>query len=442
MTRSSGSRRCACRAPRRYRPRAAAVARSDPGCAERRRRADASRPSSSASSPSDRLRAKRSTAAWSAMERDGQLLTNRKGELCVVAKLDLVVGIVQGHPDGFGFLVPEDGGDDCFLSRARNAQGAARRPRGRAQRAARTAAAVRKARSSRCSRAPTREVVGRLFEERGILLHRRRKPADQPGLPGAARRHRRRARSARSSSPTIIEQPAAQPRSRSPASRKCSATRPIPGIEIEIALRKHALPFEFSKEAERQAKRLPTDVRPADRKDRVDLTALPLVTIDGETAKDFDDAVYCERKGRNFRLIVAIADVSHYVRDGDAIDHDARERGTSVYFPRRVIPMLPEELSNELCSLKGERRPPVHGVRHGDHAAGRDQGLPVLSGRHALARAAHVQPGVVVAVGARNGKDAPKRRRCCRTSPICTRSTRCWRRPAKSAARSTSTRSN
>ena len=125
-----------------------------------------------------------------------------------------------------------------------------------------------------------------------------------------------------------------------------------PGIEIEIALRKHALPFEFGKEAVRQAKRLPAEVRPADLKNREDLTALPLVTIDGETAKDFDDAVYCEKKGRNYRLVVAIADVAHYVREGDAIDKEARERGTSVYFPRRVIPMLPEELSNELCSLK------------------------------------------------------------------------------------------
>jgi ribonuclease R len=102
----------------------------------------------------------------------------------------------------------------------------------------------------------------------------------------------------------------------------------------------------------KQAKSLPTEVRAADRKGRIDLTAMPLVTIDGETAKDFDDAVYCERVGKGFRLVVAIADVSHYVRDGDAIDRDARERGTSVYFPRRVIPMLPEELSNELCSLK------------------------------------------------------------------------------------------
>ena len=125
-----------------------------------------------------------------------------------------------------------------------------------------------------------------------------------------------------------------------------------PGMEIEIALRKHALPFEFSVAATKLAKKLPTTVRDEDRAGRVDLTALPLVTIDGETAKDFDDAVYCEKKGRGWRLLVAIADVSHYVRDGDPIDQDARERGTSVYFPRRVIPMLPEALSNELCSLK------------------------------------------------------------------------------------------
>src|SRR5204863_7978992 len=125
-----------------------------------------------------------------------------------------------------------------------------------------------------------------------------------------------------------------------------------PGMEIEIALRKHDLPHEFSTPAKRQAARLPSEVRSADRNGRLDLTNLPLVTIDGETARDFDDAVYCERAGKGFRLIVAIADVSHYVHDGDALDRDARERGTSVYFPRRVIPMLPEALSNELCSLK------------------------------------------------------------------------------------------
>jgi ribonuclease R len=285
-----------------------------------------------------------------AMERDGQLLTNRKGELCVVAKLDLVVGRVQGHPDGFGFLVPEEGGDDYFLN-AREMHKVLHGDR----------AVVRMSGVDRRGRPEgeivevlTRanvEVVGRLHEERGtyfIVAENRRINQDFLVPPGGTGN----ATVGQIVVAEILEQPA---HNREPVARvkEVLGSATDPGIEIEIALRKHALPFEFSKEAVRQAKRLPTEVRPADRKDRVDLTALPLVTIDGENAKDFDDAVYCERKGRNFRLIVAIADVAHYVRDGDAIDHDARERGTSVYFPRRVIPMLPEELSNELCSLKG-----------------------------------------------------------------------------------------
>ena len=101
----------------------------------------------------------------------------------------------------------------------------------------------------------------------------------------------------------------------------------------------------------RRAERFTEVLRPAERSGRVDLTGTPLVTIDGETARDFDDAVFAERDGRGYRLLVAIADVSHYVRPGDALDREARERGTSVYFPRRVIPMLPEHLSNGLCSL-------------------------------------------------------------------------------------------
>ena len=124
-----------------------------------------------------------------------------------------------------------------------------------------------------------------------------------------------------------------------------------PGMEIEIALRKHELPFEFSSASREQARRLPDTVRKSDWKGREDLTALPLVTIDGETARDFDDAVFCERQGRGFRLVVAIADVSHYVKVGSALDGEAYDRGNSVYFPRRVIPMLPEKLSNGLCSL-------------------------------------------------------------------------------------------
>lgn len=133
-----------------------------------------------------------------------------------------------------------------------------------------------------------------------------------------------------------------------------------PGMEIEIAVRKYDVPHEYSEACLKAAKKLPTKVRVSDKKGRVDLRDIPLITIDGEDARDFDDAVYCTPtdinvKGKNqrgFRLLVAIADVSHYVKTEDAIDIDAYERATSVYFPRRVIPMLPEKLSNGLCSLK------------------------------------------------------------------------------------------
>jgi ribonuclease R len=131
-----------------------------------------------------------------------------------------------------------------------------------------------------------------------------------------------------------------------------------PGMEIEIAVRKYGVPHEFSEGCIAQARSLPDKVRATDRRRRVDLTDVPLVTIDGEDARDFDDAVYCEPakvgRGKGWRLLVAIADVSHYVETSAAIDVDAYDRATSVYFPRRVIPMLPEKLSNGLCSLNPE----------------------------------------------------------------------------------------
>jgi ribonuclease R len=286
-----------------------------------------------------------------AMERDGQLLTNRKGELCVIAKLDLAVGTVQGHPDGFGFLVLDAGGDDYFLS-----------PREMHKVLHGDRVAVRQTGTDRRGRPEgeivevlervNHEIVGRLFEERGIVFvvaENKRINQDILVSPGDVNG----AKPGQVVVAQIVEQPSAN-REAIARVKEVLGSATDPGIEIEIALRKHDLPFEFSKEAARQAKKLPAEVLPADAKGRIDLTALPLVTIDGATAKDFDDAVYCERKGKNFRVLVAIADVAHYVRDGDAIDRDARERGTSVYFPRRVIPMLPEELSNELCSLKPE----------------------------------------------------------------------------------------
>ncbi|HLX29621.1 MAG TPA: ribonuclease R [Casimicrobiaceae bacterium] len=283
------------------------------------------------------------------LERNGDILVNRKGELCIVAKLDLVRGTVQGHPDGYGFLARDDGGDDLFLSpremhKVLHGDRVTAKPVGFDRRGRPEAEIV-----DVLERA-NREIVGRIHEERGLWFveaENRRINQDVLIPPG----DRGGAQPGQVVVAEIVEQPSAHGEAVGRV-KEVLGSATDPGIEIEIALRKHDLPFEWSKAAARQAKRLPAEVRPADVKGRTDLTSLPLVTIDGESAKDFDDAVYCEPHGRGFRLVVAIADVAHYVRDGDALDHDARERGTSVYFPRRVIPMLPEELSNELCSLK------------------------------------------------------------------------------------------
>ena len=281
--------------------------------------------------------------------RAGDVLVNRKGELLVAEKLDLVRGTVQGHPDGFGFLVPDQGGDDLFLNpremhKVLHGDRVAARVTGTDRRGRPEGEIVEVLEHT------NREVVGRLHNERGIwFLEAENRRINQDILVPEKERGKAKV------GEVVVVEILAQPTQHSEAIgrvKEVLGSATDAGIEIEIALRKHALPFRFSDDAKRQAQQLPKDVRPADRKGRQDLTALPLVTIDGETAKDFDDAVYCERKGKGYRLVVAIADVSHYVRDGDAIDKDARDRGTSVYFPRRVIPMLPEELSNELCSLK------------------------------------------------------------------------------------------
>ena len=287
--------------------------------------------------------------AIQALVRSGDVLVNRKGEILVAEKLDLVRGTVQGHPDGFGFLVPDQGGDDLYLNpremhKVLHGDRVAARVTGTDRRGRPEGEIVEVLEHT------NREVVGRLHNERGIwFLEAENRRINQDIVVPEKERGKAKV------GEVVVVEILAQPTQHSEAVgrvKEVLGSATDAGIEIEIALRKHALPFNFSEDAKRQARALPKEVRPADRKGREDLTDLPLVTIDGETAKDFDDAVYCERKGKGFRLIVAIADVSHYVRDGDPIDKDARERGTSVYFPRRVIPMLPEELSNELCSLK------------------------------------------------------------------------------------------
>ena len=285
------------------------------------------------------------------LEHDGFVMRNRRGELCIASKLDLVSGTVQGHPDGFGFVVPDSGGDDLFIA-PREMRKVLHGDRVTAKRIGFDRRGRPEGEIVDVLARANREVVGRLHEERGIWFveaENRRINQDLLIPPHDVNG----ARAGQVVVVEILEQPSEH---REPIARikQVLGSATDPGIEIEIALRKHDLPFEFSAAAKRQADRLPAEVRPADRKGRVDLTALPLVTIDGEAAKDFDDAVYCERKGAGFRLVVAIADVSHYVRDDDPLDLAACERGTSVYFPRRVIPMLPEALSNDLCSLKAD----------------------------------------------------------------------------------------
>ena len=283
-----------------------------------------------------------------AMEREGQIMRNRAGALCVVEKLGLIRGRVVGHPDGFGFLIPEDAGGDLFLSpwemtRVFHGDRVMVRVTGMDRRGRREGVIVEV-----LERAHTR-VVGRLHEEHGVcyLVPEDRRLTQDILVPKEACSG---ARSGQVVVAEIIEQP---DRHVKPVGRivEVLGNYADPGMEVEIALRKHDLPHAFSPAAEALASSLPTSVRKEDWKGRVDLTSLPLVTIDGETAKDFDDAVYCKREGKGFRLWVGIADVSHYVKDGDALDIEARARGNSVYFPRRVIPMLPETLSNGLCSL-------------------------------------------------------------------------------------------
>jgi len=283
-----------------------------------------------------------------AMERDGEIMRNRRNALCVVAKLDLVRGRVQGHPDGFGFLVRDDGGPDLFLG-AKEMREVLHGDRV----VARISGMDRRGRPEGkvvevLERAQQR-LVGRLHREHGILFvtaedrrisHEFLVPPD--GAGGAA--------PGQVVTVEVIAQPSKHAQ---PAARvvEVLGNYADPGMEIEIALRKHALPHVFPRAAEQLCARLPDTVTEEDRRGRTDLTRLPLVTIDGESAKDFDDAVFCEGSAGGFRLVVAIADVSHYVKHGDALDREALDRGNSVYFPRRVIPMLPEKLSNGLCSL-------------------------------------------------------------------------------------------
>lgn len=287
-----------------------------------------------------------------AMEREGQIIKNRKGALCIADKLDLIAGIVQGHPDGFGFLIADDktktNGEDLFLS-----------PKEMSQVMHGDRAMVRMSGLDRRGRPEgkivevlerrTQRLVGRVIRAAGVTIVAAEDKRinldilipyhlDMQAKPGQV------------VMVELTEQPSAHAQ---PMGKvvEILGNYADSGMEIEIALRKHNLPYQFSAEAVKLAESYPKLVQPADYKGRIDCRDMPLITIDGETARDFDDAVFAEPQGKGWRLVVAIADVSFYVKPGDPLDKGAIERGNSVYFPRRVIPMLPEALSNGLCSL-------------------------------------------------------------------------------------------
>lgn len=287
-----------------------------------------------------------------AMARDGQVLINRRGAVCAADKLDLVKCRVEAHKDGFGFAVPlTPTKDGDFVLYERQMRGIMHgdivtvRPAGidrKGRREGTVLDIVERAQS---------KVVGRFYMDRGVaILEAEDKRLNQSIVlePDSVAHFKPE------SGQVIVGEIETYPEQNRPAVAKIIEVLgdyADSGMEIEIAVRKHHLPHQFSEACAKAAKKIPDHVRKSDLKGRVDLRDLPLVTIDGETARDFDDAVFAEKIGRNYRLVVAIADVSHYVRPDDAIDTDAQERSTSVYFPRRVIPMLPENLSNGICSL-------------------------------------------------------------------------------------------
>lgn len=284
-----------------------------------------------------------------AMERDGQLIYTRRGTYAPVDKLDLIRGRISGHRDGFGFLIPDDGSDDLFLSPAQmrlvfDGDRALARVAGLDRRGRREGALVEIIERAH------ENLVGRFFEESGIARVVADNPKIQqevlvaPGKQGGAR-HGQFVQ-------VKIEQWPSNFRLAQGEVVEVLGDYMAPGMEIEVALRSYDIPHEWPTAVVKEAAKLKPEVAEKDKEKRIDLRDLPLVTIDGEDARDFDDAVYAEaRKGGGWRLIVAIADVSHYVKVGSALDEEATNRGNSVYFPEKVIPMLPEVLSNGLCSL-------------------------------------------------------------------------------------------
>ena len=283
-----------------------------------------------------------------AMENDGQLVFTKRKCYALPEKLDLLKGMVIGHREGFGFLQVEGKKEDFFIPNVQMqkvmhgdyvlAQANGFDRKGRPE-----------VRIVRVLEANKKQIVGRFFLEQGIgyVVPDDSRITRDILIPDNARL------GARIGQVVVVElhprtAPFFQPIGKI---TEVLGDNMAKGMEVEIAIRKHDIPHSFPSAVEKQLKKWAEDVPEEAKRGRVDLRDLPLVTIDGEDARDFDDAVFCQKQGKGWKLWVAIADVSYYVRPKSALDTEAYNRGNSVYFPNRVVPMLPEKLSNGLCSL-------------------------------------------------------------------------------------------
>ena len=283
-----------------------------------------------------------------AMEKAGVLLRNRREGYCLVNKISVIIGTVIGHKDGFGFVKPDAGGDDVFLSHrqmksALHGDRVAVRVKGKDRRGRPEGHLVE------VLERKTTEIVGRYVHEKGLRLVVPNNTRFSQSV-FIADQHQNKAQPGDIVLVEITEYPS---KVNPPIGKikKILGKAEDPGLERLIAILSHGLPYMWSDEIKEETNAWGDAVTESDKKGRVDLRDLPLVTIDGADAKDFDDAVYVEKNASGWRLVVAIADVSHYVKMNSELDKEAHNRGTSVYFANKVVPMLPEALSNGLCSL-------------------------------------------------------------------------------------------
>lgn len=284
-----------------------------------------------------------------AMLRDGQIMQDRRGRFCLLGRINLIRGRIQGHADGFGFFIPEEGGDDMVIAASEMRSimhgdlvlawqtGYDRRNRPECK-------------IHEVVEHGNKTVVGRFFTEQGVgfVFPDNKRLTQDICIPPE---HDLKAKNGQ----MVLVELIAYPSKRNQAIGKIIhilGDHMAPGLEIEVAIHAHGIPSEWPQEVLDAVGCIPSEVTAEDCKGRRDLRHLPFVTIDGEDARDFDDAVYCAQKPKGgFQLFVAIADVSHYVTPGSILDKEAAIRGNSVYFPEKVVPMLPEALSNGICSL-------------------------------------------------------------------------------------------